>query len=243
MTTLAQFKTNIKYKLGYPVVQIELSTEQLDLAVHEAITFYQRNHFDGSAQMYMPIQIDATLKANKYVSLPDTVVSINDIFAYSGTGTGVLSTDFVMTADAAWTSFRSNGGLGSYYNMMSYRSMIQQMTVNKIPVRFNYNRGKCFIDMSDSKWTVGNWLVLDIQEAMDPALDTRMFEDPWLLELATNHVKRMWGQTLKKYQSVAMPGGIMLDGQTLYSEAQEQIEKMEEEVISKWQLPMDFRVG
>ena len=241
--TLAEFKTAIKYRLGYPVVQIELAPQQFDLAIEEAIKFYQRNHFDGSYQMYMPIQIDSTIAAQKYVELGPDIIGVNNMFDMMSSGTGLLTTDFIVSADAAWNAFRANSSLSGFYNMMSYRSLIQQTFTGKTPIRFNYNRGKCFIDAGSSKLSIGSWIVLDVVAAIDPAEDERMFEDPWLNEYAEACVKRIWGQTLKKYQQVQLPGGITLDGQTMYSEATETKQKLEDEIISNWQLPIPFLVG
>lgn len=241
--SLDDFKTNIKYRLGYPVINIELSPEQFDLAIKEAITFYQRNHFDGSEQIYMPIRVTQEIKDNRYVALGDEVIGVNGIFDIVASGSGLLTTDFIIGADAAWQAFRSGGGMTGYYNMMSYRNLIQQTFTGKTPVRFNYNRGRVFIDASSGKFEVDSWLMFDTTVVIDPADSDRMFSDPWLLDYAECLVKRMWGATLKKYQQVQLPGGVMLDGQTMYQEANETKEKMEEDIISKFQLPISFMVG
>jgi len=241
--TLDDFKLNIKHRLGYPLVRIELTDDQFDLAISEAIRYYQRNHFDGSYQMYMPIHVDSDIAAQKFVSLPAEVLGVNSIFDIMATGTGLLTTDFIITADAAWSAFRANSSLAGFYNMMSYRSLLQQTFTGKTPIRFNYNRGRCFIDASQTKIVEGSWIVLDIVVAVDPVDDDRMFEDPWLNEYSEACVKRIWGQSLKKYQQVQLPGGIMLDGQTMYSEANETKQKLEDEIISNWQLPIPFIVG
>lgn len=240
--TLDDFKLNIKYRLGYPVINIELAPEQFNLAIKEAITFYQRNHFDGSEQLYLPIQITEDIKSKRYIELDESVIGINGLFDISA-GSGLLTTDFMITADAAWTAFRTNGGLSGFYNLMSYRSLMQEMFASKVCLRFNYNRGRVYLDISPERLVVGNWIVLDINSALDPELDERMFNDPWLADYSEACVKRIWGQTLKKYQQVTLPGGITLDGQTLYSEANEAKEKLEDEIISKWQLPINMLVG
>jgi hypothetical protein len=78
---------------------------------------------------------------------------------------------------------------------------------------------------------------------MDPDFNERMWMDPFLLELSMNYVKRAWGQLLKKFGGVQLPGGITLDGQSIYQEAQEEILRLEGVVISDFQLPVSFMVG
>mgnify|MGYP003320034795 FL=1 len=51
------------------------------------------------------------------------------------------------------------------------------------------------------------------------------------------------GENLKKYQGVVLPGGITLDGKTIYDEPVEEIRQIEEEVSLKYELPADGYVG
>lgn len=240
--TYEDFKLHIKYRLGYPLIQIELTDQQIDLGLNEAIKFYQLNHYNGSEQVYMPIQITEQIKSNRYVDLGHDVIGVNSIFDV-GSNSSLLSIDFMMTADAAWSAFRSGGGLASYYSMMSYRSLIQQTFASKVPIRFNWNSGKAYIDMSDSRFVVGSWIVLDATMAIDPTANPRLFEDPFMNDYAEACVKRIWGQSLKKYNGVLLPGGITLDGKTMYDEAVEAKQKLEDEIISNWQLPIMPLVG
>lgn len=238
IANLAAFKTAVKYRLGYPVVNIELSTEQFDLAIDEAITYYQRNHFDGSEKVYLPVQVDPTIALNKYITVASDIISVSRMFKINSSSS-ILSTDFVLAADAMWGAMQG-GGMVDYYMMMSYRSLIEDLIVTETPIRFTFNKGRVYIDAADAKFTQGSYLLFEAQRALDPAVDVAMFMDNWLIDYATAKVKQIWGTTLKKYQQVQLPGGIMLDGQTIYTEATETIKQMEDEVILKFQLPVEF---
>ena len=65
----------------------------------------------------------------------------------------------------------------------------------------------------------------------------------FLKKYSTALIKRQWGENLKKYQGVVLPGGITLDGKTIYDEAIEEIRQIEEEVSLKYELPADGYVG
>lgn len=67
--------------------------------------------------------------------------------------------------------------------------------------------------------------------------------DRILKELGTAFIKRQWGENLKKFSGVKMPGGISLNGQQIYDEAVAEIEKMREEFIQYNTLPNDFFIG
>ena len=65
----------------------------------------------------------------------------------------------------------------------------------------------------------------------------------FLKKYATALIKQQWGSNLKKFTGVALPGGVTLDGQTIFSEALEEITKIEEEMSLKYELPIDGYVG
>ena len=240
---LGDFKLRVLQELGHPVIKINVSEDQLDNAIKKAITFYQRNHYDGSEQMFIPVKITEDIKLNKFVDFDKDVIGVTRVLTPKISSTNILSVDFIMTADAAWSAFRSGGGMASFYNMMAYRSMISETFQNPIPIRFNYNRGRAHLDIRDSRLEVDQWLCFECIVAIDPLRDTRMFEDPWLIDYATVCVKEVWGQTLKKYEGVQLPGGITLNGGQIYQEAREQRKEMEDRVISDHQLPIGFFIA
>ena len=56
-------------------------------------------------------------------------------------------------------------------------------------------------------------------------------------------IKRQWGENLKKFEGVQLPGGVTLNGKTIYDEAVEEINKIEEEMNMKWELPPTGLLG
>jgi len=56
-------------------------------------------------------------------------------------------------------------------------------------------------------------------------------------------VKRQWGNNLSKFEGIQLPGGVQFNGQRILDEAREAIDKIEEEVQDKYELPPDFSVG
>jgi len=54
--------------------------------------------------------------------------------------------------------------------------------------------------------------------------------------------KRQWATNLKKFSGIQLPGGVTLDGDKLYSEAMEEIDKLEQDLMTK-SAPLDFFMG
>jgi hypothetical protein len=60
---------------------------------------------------------------------------------------------------------------------------------------------------------------------------------------ATALIKRQWGENMKKFGGIQLPGGVILNGGEIYSEAVDEIKLIEDEMQSKTELPVDFMVG
>lgn len=70
-----------------------------------------------------------------------------------------------------------------------------------------------------------------------------VWENRFLKKYATALIKKQWGENLKKFGGIQMPGGVTLNGKEIYDEAAEDISKMEEELISTNVLPGDMFIG
>ncbi len=58
----AELKSYIKTKLGAPVLQINVSDEQMDIAINDAFQyFYEREHFDAMEKVYLSVKIGEPL--------------------------------------------------------------------------------------------------------------------------------------------------------------------------------------
>ncbi len=73
--------------------------------------------------------------------------------------------------------------------------------------------------------------------------NTDVWNDRFLKKYATAKIKQQWGSNLKKFEGIQMPGGVTLNGQKIYDEAVEEIEKLEEDLISTNVLPGDMFIG
>ena len=70
-----------------------------------------------------------------------------------------------------------------------------------------------------------------------------VWNDRVLKDLDTAYIKRQWGTNLKKFGGIQMPGGVILNGQQIYDEADAEIKAMKAEFLSWNTLQGDFIVG
>ena len=78
---------------------------------------------------------------------------------------------------------------------------------------------------------------------MDPSTHTDVFNDIFLKRYVTALFKKQWGANLSKFGGVQMIGGVTLNGQQIYSEALQDVEKLEQEIISSYELNPAMMIG
>jgi hypothetical protein len=65
----------------------------------------------------------------------------------------------------------------------------------------------------------------------------------FLKRYCTALIKRQWGENLKKFQGVQLPGGVTINADQIYQDALEEIKQIEAEMQSRFELPVDFFTG
>jgi hypothetical protein len=121
--------------------------------------------------------------------------------------------------------------------------LLEQLLVGKQPIRYNRHKNRLAIDMNWGKVQVGNYLVVEAYEIVDPNVFTDVWNDRWLQRYATALIKKQWGQNLKKFSGIQLPGGVTFNGQQIFDEAEEELEKYEAEMINSYSLPAYDMIG
>ena len=65
----------------------------------------------------------------------------------------------------------------------------------------------------------------------------------YLKRYATALIKRQWGANLSKFNGVSMLGGVTMNGENIYSQAQQELEKLEEQIQNAFELPVNYMIG
>ena len=140
--------------------------------------------------------------------------------------------------------------MGSMSSMKNYTfsqqriSMIHNLFHTMPRFRFNRHMDRLYLDIdwgADVK--IDDWIVAEAYAIVDPSSYSDVWGDMFLKKYVTSLFKKQWGQNLIKFEGMQLPGGITLNGRQLYDDANTELERIEEEVQLKYQLPDDFMVG
>ena len=113
------------------------------------------------------------------------------------------------------------------------------------PNVFHQHQNRLYIDADwENDFTAGqDYIIVECYRKLDPTTYTDIFDDIFLKRYATTLLKKQWGANLSKFSGVAMLGGVTMNGETLYSQAIEEQNKMEEEMQLMFETPIDYMVG
>jgi hypothetical protein len=70
-----------------------------------------------------------------------------------------------------------------------------------------------------------------------------VWNDRVLKQLGVVLIKRQWGANLKKFGNIQMPGGVVLNGQEIFNEAEEELKLLKDEFLTWNTLQSDFLLG
>ena len=128
---------------------------------------------------------------------------------------------------------------------MQNLDFLQHILVGESPIRFNQHQNRLYIDADWKNDFVGgeDYIVIEAYRKLDPSTYTDIFDDFFLKRYATALIKRQWGTNLSKFEGVALLGGVTMNGGEIYSQAQEEIEKLEEQIQLHFELPVNYMIG
>lgn len=240
----ATFKEYCLRKLGKPVIEINVDDDQVDDRIDEALRYYWDYHYDGSERTYYKYQITAQDKTNKYITLPENIIGAVSIFNIGDPAVradDLFNIRYQIALNDLYTL--TSVSLVPYYMVMQHLGIIQEILVGKQPIRYQRHMDRLYVDMDWNTLTEGSWIVVEAYSVIDPDVYTDTWGDRWLGNYATALIKRQWGNNMKKFGGMQLPGGITMNGQQIYDEADEEIKEMEKEMVTNLSLPAMDMVG
>lgn len=243
-TTRKEFKEWCLRKLGKPVIEINVDSDQVDDRIDEALSYYWDYHFDGAERMFFKHQVTATDIANKYIDVPENIIGAINVFSLSsgitaGTGMFNVQYQFVLNNIHDFSSYN----LTNFVMSMQYLQYMQEILVGAQPIRYNRHINRLYIDTDWNLIPEGSYIVAECYSIVDPNVYADVWKDRWLQNYATAKIKYQWGSNLTKFTGMSLPGGVQFNGEQILNDARDEIAKLEEDMISSYSLPVMDMMG
>jgi hypothetical protein len=176
---------------------------------------------------------------SNFIQVPPSVIGINKVYQFDDSQTMSMSNMFSFKYQMFLNDIYYFGAtnLLSYSMAMSYLETMNFLLNTHKQIRFNQRQDRMYLDVDWNNLRAGEFLIIDCFRVLDPNDSPRVFNDSFLKPYLTALIKRQWGQNLIKFQGVKLPGGIEFNGRQLYDDAQAEIDKIKESMLSTYELP------
>jgi len=264
-STREELKKYALRSLGSPVIEINVDDDQLEDRIDEALQYFAQYHYDGITRTYLKYQYtqadkdrilaDSTETATKnsisttwkegngFLVVPESIISVINIFPFSDKANlNMFDVRYQLRLNDLYDF--SSTSIINYEIVLRHLDFLDHILVGEKPLRFNQHMNRVYIDMDWSNdLQVGEYLVIEAYRKLDPTTYTDVYNDIYLKRYVTQLFKKQWGANLSKFNGVTMLGGVTLNGQQIYSEALQDIEKLEQEIRRSYELNPAMMIG
>lgn len=236
-STREELIQNCLRRLGKTVTEINVSREQIEDRIDEALDYYFDYHFDGAEKTYYKYQVTEQDRTNKYITMPENINGVVKVFSIGDAlnTNNMFNIRYQIALNDLYTL--TNVSIVPYYMAMQHIRLLEDVLVGQVMIRYNRHRNRLYLDMDWDKIATDSYLIVEAYEVIDPAVYSDVWKDRWLLRYATALIKRQWGTNLKKFSGMTMPGGVQFNGQQIYDEAIEEINMLEQEMLTSYSIP------
>jgi len=267
-STKATLKSYCLRALGHGVIDINVSDDQVDDRLDEALQYFAEYHYDGVERMLLKHQItsaditrgtsDASTTATDvvdsnvtatwtegkgYIPIPAAVLSVVQVFPFSDTTTSnMFDLRYQLRLNDLYDF--SSTSIMHYEMTLQHLDFLEHVLVGEVPIRFNQHQQRLYLDMDwNNDVTADEYIIIECYRKLDPTTYTDVYNDMYLKRYATSLIKKQWGANLSKFNGVAMLGGVTMNGEQIYTQAIEEITKLEEQIQLAFELPPMHMIG
>jgi hypothetical protein len=251
VTDRRTFKEYCLRRLGFPVIEINVDDDQIEDRIDDALQYWQDYHFDGLQKIYYVRRITSGDIQQKYLDMSQVQDSSNNRLDIVGVTRIFPIYDSLATFNMFDLRYQlrlnelydfTSASYVNYNLTMQHLRSLELMFSGETPIRFQRHMQKLFIEWSwgTSQAPQGMIVVSECYANIDPSIYNRVWNDRWMKEYTTALIKRTWGNNLKKFSGLQLPGGVTMNGDKIYEEAVGEIEKLETEMQSEYGAPLEW---
>jgi len=251
VTDRRTFKEYCLRRLGFPVIEINVDDDQIEDRIDDALQYWQDYHFDGLQKIYYVRRITSGDIQQKYLDMSQVQDSSNNRLDIVGVTRIFPIYDSLATFNMFDLRYQlrlnelydfTSASYVNYNLTMQHLRSLELMFSGETPIRFQRHMQKLFIEWSwgTSQAPEGMIVVSECYANIDPSVYNRVCNDRWMKEYTTALIKRTWGNNLKKFSGLQLPGGVTMNGDKIYEEAVGEIEKLETEMQSEYGAPLEW---
>jgi len=235
ITTKSALKEYILRQLGAPLVQVEVTEDQMDDIINQTVQQFSKFALEGELTKYTKMTISAPCELTVDASCTTILkVSKGGGLTFGGLG----GSGFVLD----YNSLVSGGidlkdAIGSVMNLSATRSLLDKYFGDDIHFTWNPYKRKLQITEVFS----GNIVIESAHEYIPDAVDY-IFDNEWVQRMSVAKTKLLQSDTVGKHDATLV-GGARINHEKMQSRAETEIEALKEELINRYAGPAPIMIG
>jgi len=229
----------VKTQLGHPTITVEVPNAQISQIIDDCIQKFSEFSF-GTLEGTVVVQLNGMGE----VQMPDTMTNLIKL---SKGSTSNL------------TNFGANYGAGYVPNLWSEQFFSGSLTGSIIPniiaisttravldkyfaddIAYNFNPHRKVLQVLENY--TGPCVMHYQYEYLADDNNDLVFNHEWVKAYSKAKTKELWGTITGKYDQ-ALVGGARINYDRMLTEAQQEIEKLDEQLLTKWSDPAPILIG
>jgi hypothetical protein len=184
-----------------------------------------------------------TAELGGFISVPENIIGAVRIFDLSDSiaTNSMFSIQYQIAMNDLYTM--SAYSMIPYYMTRLQLETIKELLVGHQPIRFSRHRNRVYVDMNWDRFKVGDFIIVEGYQTVDPTEYTDVWSDRWLAKYTTALIKKNWGEAISKFKGMQLPGGVEFNGREILMDAVAEIAKLEEEMIYTYSIPNSIMIG
>lgn len=273
ITTRQEFIDYTLRSLGAPVVQINVDSQQVEDRLDESLKFMEERHFDFNQRALFLHKIESQDLAQNYFDTSSFGPALgaqirtdsSGATSYSPTGNDIVSVSKVYVADNQVGDymfdlryqmtlfdffglyFNQSGypqaPMAAYMEAMSYVKLINDVFNYPMSFTFTKTTQRLFLDTDYKNLKNNNYLMIEAYVKIDTDKYNKVWEDRLFKKHFAALLKKQWAQNLMKFAGVPLPGGAQINAPAIMQEAVKEVAEVEEELLRRYELPVDPLIG
>ena len=251
LSTRQGFKDYCLRRLGFPVIDINVDDDQVEDRIDDALQYWTDYHYDGMQKTYYIHPITSEDIQNRSFNMSNVrdnsnnavqVVGVTRIFPISESQATINMFDLRYQLRLNELYDFTSASYINYTLTMQHLRSLEIMFTGEVPIRFQRHTNTLFVDWrwDQSAVTTGTMVIIECYTSINPDVYNDLWNDRWLKEYCTALIKRTWGNNLKKFAGMQLPGGVTLNGDKIYQEAADEIKDLEQEMESRYGGVLEF---
>lgn len=226
----------IKRQLGGGVHNIEMTPEQINDCIENAIGYFEREVDGGTEDKILLVELKQGIQA---YTLDPNVMAIYEMIGLNMVNSDDLFSQISQTRiDLAYGLIEGGSKVHSYVSSMQYFSMINQFLSESITYNFN---------TVTKKLNVLETIKSDGVAAFHVLWSTRntpeMWNNDFIKEYSSALAMKQWGINMSKFNNATLVGGMQLNGSGMIEMADKEIERLRAELVDKHTSPLGIFCG